>query len=347
MKRALLAASALAALVALVVVTAAYAAYSSAKLTVSYPGGATRIVASSAVGDDATARAAIVIPTGTTVTTSAAPGTKVGVVKAQVSALALGGALLPLSGDIIVAPPGAVPAASQTGCIGATSPAATYLLVLQAAGQTLNLPAYIIPTAGPLTELGAAQLVFCLPPPDIPVASGGATFGAKFLSADMTFTGVFSPQTAALWVAFWTPWQAGNGKVNPAGTVASANLIAPATVALKGKRVKKRITLAGRVALAGEGAPLPVQIWGAAGKAALRPIKVVLAKSNGVFALTLAKTAKQTSFQARVTVPETTLSGADATGACSELFPNNALGVPCSSFTLAAASAKSGLVTVR
>ena len=43
--------------------------------------------------------------------TSQAPGTPIGSVKAQVSALALGGALLPLEGPIIVAPPGAIPAA--------------------------------------------------------------------------------------------------------------------------------------------------------------------------------------------------------------------------------------------
>ena len=62
---------------------------------------------------------------GTTLTTTAAPGTKVGTAKAQVSALALGGALLPLAGDIVVAPPGAVPAASQTACIGTVTPQAT------------------------------------------------------------------------------------------------------------------------------------------------------------------------------------------------------------------------------
>src|SRR5262245_56986208 len=116
-KRMLAIATTLAALGALVFVVAAYAAYTSPKLAVTYPGGNTRIIASAAVGDDATARAAIVIPTGTGITTTAAPGTKVGTVQAQVSALALGGALLPLAGDILVAPPGAVPPANQTACI--------------------------------------------------------------------------------------------------------------------------------------------------------------------------------------------------------------------------------------
>ncbi len=347
MKKGILVATTLAAVVALTVVAVAYAAYTSPKLSVSYPAGATRIVASASQNDDATARAAIVIPNGTTVTTSAAPGTKVGTVKAQVSALALGGALLPLEGDIIVAPPGAVPAASQTGCIATATPQATFLLVLQAAGQTINLPAYVIPSTGPQTALGPAVLVFCLAPPDIPVEQGGATFGAKFLSADMTFTGVFSPITAGLWVAFWTPWQAGNGQINAAGTVASVDVIAPAAVSLKGKRIKGRVTLSGKVSLEGSGLAAPVQIWGAAGKAALKRLKTVVANDDGIYTLTLGKSAKQKSFQARVAAPETTVSGSLADALCKVLFTNNELGVPCSGFGIAAFAAKSRLVTVR
>lgn len=347
MKKGIVVATTLAAVVALTVVAAAYAAYTTPKLSVSYPAGATRIVASASQNDDATARAAIVIPNGTTVTTSAAPGAKVGTVKAQVSALALGGALLPLEGDIIVAPPGAVPAASQTGCIGGAIPEITFLLVLQAAGQTINLPAYVIPSVGPQTALGPAELVFCLAPPDIPVEQGGATFGAKFLSADMTFTGVFSPITAGLWVAFWTPWQAGNGQVNAAGTVASVDVIVPGTVSLKGKRIKGRITLSGKVSLGGSGLATRVQIWGAVGKAALKRLKTVPTSDDGLYTLALSKSAKQTSFQARVVEPETTLSGALADAACKLTFTNNELGVPCSGFGLAAFSAKSKLVNVR
>ena len=147
---------ALAALAALALAAVASAAYTSPKLTVTYAANnVTRIVASAAVADDATARAAIVIPTGTTITATAAPGTKVGTAQAQVSALALGGALLPLAGDIVVAPPGAVPAASQAACIGAVTPQATLLLSLQAAGQTIPLPAYVIPTSGPQAAIGS------------------------------------------------------------------------------------------------------------------------------------------------------------------------------------------------
>ncbi len=346
-KRLLAVGTTLAMVAALAFAAAAYAAYTSAKLSVSYPGGATRIVASSAVGDDATARSAIVIPSGTGITTTAAPGTAVGTVRAQVSALALGGALLPLEGNIVVAPPGAVPAASQTACIQTAVPSATYLLVLQAAGQTINLPAYLIPTTGPQTALGPAQLVFCLAPPDIPVEKGGATFGAKFLSADLTFKGVFTPLTSAVWIAFWTPWQAGNGQINAAGTVASVDGILPAAVTLKGKRVKGRVVLTGKVSLAGEGLDNNVKIWGAVGKTGLRLIRTVLAKENGTFTVTLAKTAKQKNFQARSTSPEVSVSGDIAKVTCDAAFPNNGLGVPCSSFTIAGFAVKSKLVTVR
>ena len=72
------------------------------------------------VADDATARAAIVIPNGTSITATAGARDEGRHRPAQVSALALGGALLPLAGDIVVAPPGAVPAASQAACIGTT-----------------------------------------------------------------------------------------------------------------------------------------------------------------------------------------------------------------------------------
>ena len=199
---------ALAALAALALASVASAAYTSPKLTVTYAAGnVTRIVASAAVTDDSTARAAIVIPNGTTITATAAPGTKVGTAQAQVSALALGGALLPLAGDIVVAPPGAVAPATQAACTQGATPQVTLLLVLQAAGQTINLPAYVIPTTGAQAAIGSSQLVFCLPPPDVPVASGGATFGAKFLSADMTINGVFGPVAQGAWVGFWTALQ--------------------------------------------------------------------------------------------------------------------------------------------
>ena len=132
--------------------------------------------------------------------------------------------------------------------------------MLQAAGQTINLPAYIIPTSGAQAALGSAQLVFCLPPPDIPADKGGATFGAKFLSADLTLNGVIGPVVQGAWVAFWTPWNAGVGTVNAAATVVSPAAIAPGGITLSGRKVKGAKRLAGRVTQGGAGVATRVTI---------------------------------------------------------------------------------------
>ncbi len=326
---------ALAALAALALAAVASAAYTSPKLTVTYAANnVTRIVASAAVADDATARAAIVIPTGTTITATAAPGTKVGTAQAQVSALALGGALLPLAGDIVVAPPGAVPAASQAACIGAVTPQATLLLSLQAAGQTIPLPAYVIPTSGPQAAIGSAQLVFCLPPPDIPVASGGATFGAKFLSADLTINGVFSPVAQGAWVGFWTPWNPGVGTVNTGGSVASPAVIAPGSVTLTGRKVRSVKRLAGRVTQAGAGVATRVTIL-----AGTRRLATVAARANGSFTYAVPRASKATTFRARAVV-----AGRTSAAACGQF---GSLGIPCVNGTVSGFTAQSGVVRVR
>ena len=325
---------ALSALAALALAAVATAAYTSPKLSVSYAtGNVTRIVASASVDNDATARAAIVIPTGTTLTTTAGPGTKVGTAKAQVSALALGGALLPLAGDIVVAPPGSVPVASQTVCIGTVTPQATLMLVLQAAGQTINLPAYIIPTSGAQTALGAAQLVFCLPPPDLP-APIGATFGAKFLSADLTLNGVIGPIAQGAWVAFWTPWNPGVGTVNAAATVASPAAIAPGGITLSGRKVKGVKRLAGRVTQAGGGVATKVTIL-----AGTKRLATVTAGASGAFTYAVPKRSKATVFRARAVV-----AGHDAPAVCGQF---GSLGVPCVNATVSGFTATSGTVRVR
>jgi len=326
---------ALATLVALALAAVANAAYTSPKLQVSYAAGnVTRIVASAAVTDDSTARAAIVIPTGTTIAATPAPGTKVGTAQAQVSALALGGALLPLAGDIVVAPPGAVPAASQTACVGTVTPQATLLLVLQAAGQTINLPAYIVPTSGAQAALGSAQLVFCLPPPDVPVASGGATFGAKFLSADLMLTGVFGPVSQGAFVAFWTPYNPGVGTVNAAASVISPAVIAPGSVTLSGRKVRGVKRLSGRVTQSSTGVATRVTIL-----AGTRRIATVSARANGSFTYAVPRASKATTFRARAVV-----AGRNSATACGQFA---SVGLPCVNGTVSGFTAQSGLVRIR
>jgi hypothetical protein len=323
-----------AALVALALAAVATAAYTSPKLSVSYaPGNVTNIVASASVNDDATARAAIVIPNGSTITTTAAPGTKVGTAKAQVSALALGGALLPLAGDIVIAPPGAVNPTSQAQCTLGVTPQATLLLVLQAAGQTIPLPAYILPTSGAQAALGSAQLVFCLPPPDLP-APVGATFGAKFLSADLTLNGVIGSVVQGAWVGFWTPWNAGVGTVNTAATVVSPAVIAPGGITLSGRKVKGVKRLSGRVTQGGAGVATRVTILAGA-----KRLATVAAKANGTFTYAVPKKSKATTFRARAVV-----AGRAAPAACT---PFASLGVPCVNPTTSGFTATSGTVRLR
>ena len=284
-KRITIAFGALAAAIAIpAIVAAATTAYTSPTLRVNQVGATTTISASSAPADDSTARAAIYVPTGIAITADQAPGTPIGAVKAQVSALALGGALLPLTGPILVAPPGAVPPAQQLPCTGGETPTAVWLLQLEAAGQQIVLPAYLIPTAAAETALGPAKIVFCLPPPDVPVDLGGATFGAKFLSAELALKGVFGTVQTGAWIAIWTPYLPG-GAVNAAGTVASPAAVAPGAVSAKAKKNGKGAIVSGLVTQAGQGrANASVQIWGRTGKGKLTRRTTVKAKANGAFA---------------------------------------------------------------
>ena len=321
------------------IVVAAASTYTSPTLKVRYAGPTTVISASAAPADDATAFAAIYVPSGTTITATQAPGTQLGTVKARVSALALGGALLPLTGPIVVAPPGAVPPAAQAACTQGATPTATWLLQLTAAGQTINLPAYLIPTAGAEAALGPAKVVFCLAPPDIPVDKGGATFGAKFLGAELSVNGVFGAVPAGAWIALWTPWQAGNGQINVAGSVASPAAIAPGALTLKGRKANGRKLLIGSVTQGGAGFANKVVIWGAVNRTAFRRLATVTSKANGTFAFTVPKTSKANIFEARAAAP-----ARSAPALCAAL---TGLPAPCVNPTVNGFTAKSKAVTVR
>src|SRR6266516_2369151 len=177
----------LASAVALIVVPSALAAYTSPKLEVTQAGTTSVIKASLSPDDDATASVRIYAPTGTQLTTNQAPGTSLGTVSALVKALDLGGADLPFQGQLLVAPPGAVPAAVQAACTQGATPLATWLLALTAAGQSVNVPAFVVATTGAQTALGPASIQVCLPPPDVPSGTPGrAVFGAKLYSARLT-----------------------------------------------------------------------------------------------------------------------------------------------------------------
>lgn len=275
----------LAAVAALVAVPSALAAYNSAKLQVIQGPNVVTVKASLSPDDDPTAVVRISAPTGTQLTTTQAPGTVLGPVHALVKALDLGGADLALDGQLVVAAPGQVPAAQQAQCLQATTPLATWVMVLNAAGQTLNVPAFLIPTGSPASP---ALIQVCLPPPDVPASNPAkATFGAKLYSAQLTITGVFHAVPLGAWVSTWTPYNPGLGTVNLAATVAAPAAIAPGGVTLTAKKKGLGATIAGKVTQAGQprgGAT--VAILGGAKKSGLKRLGKASVNDNGVFHFT-------------------------------------------------------------
>jgi hypothetical protein len=168
--------------------------------------------------DDPTAKITLYAPAGYTANITQAPGTKIGSVLAVVKAKLLSGALLPLSGDVLVAN-GADPtiiAASQR-CTGRATNQATWVLNASLQGQTIQIPVFVNkPATGPsLTE------EVCLLSPDIPEAAGGAKFGAQLVSADFSVKGLFTNASARKgyeWSGIFTPYLPGTATVNAAGT---------------------------------------------------------------------------------------------------------------------------------
>ena len=274
----------LAALAALIAVPAAMAAYTSAKLEVTRTATGVVVKASLDPNDDPTARVAINAPVGTQLTTSQAPGTVLGPVRAIVKALDLAGADLPLEGQLVVAAPGQVPAAAQTACIGSTAPLATWLMVLTAAGTDAD-GADVPPAAAGRTQLGPAFIAICLPPPDVPVGTPGrATFGAKVYSAELTINGVFSSVAAGAWISSWVPYNPGVGTANVAGAVVAPAAIAPGAVTLSAKTSGKGATLTGRVTQGGQPRAATVTIFGSSKATGLKSVGRARVAANGTFA---------------------------------------------------------------
>ena len=307
----------LAAIAALIAVPAAMAAYASPKLELTQTGTGVVVKASLDSNDDPTAAVVIVAPSGTQLTTSQAPGTVLGPVRAIVKALDLAGADLPLEGQLVVAAPGRVSAATQTGCIGPAPPIATWVMVLTAAGQTLpDIPTYLVSTAGTnLAPLGPAFIGICLPPPDVPVGTPGrATFGAKVYSAELAINGVFSRVATGAWISRWVPYTPGAGTPNPAGSVVSPAAVAPGAVSISAKRSGKGAVVSGTVTQAGQprgGAT--VTVLGGSAKSKLTTRKRVRVGANGKFAT---KFAVGTFFRA-----DAVATGAAAAPLCTQLQP--------------------------
>ena len=330
----------IAAVAALIAVPAALAAYTSPTLRVTPAASGMTIIASLSPDDDPTASVRIFAPMGTQLTTSQAPGTVLGPVRAIVKALDLAGADLPLEGQLVVAAPGQVPPEAQGACLQGAPAMATWVMVLSAAGQTLNVPAYLVATTGtPFAALGPAYIQVCLPPPDVPAGTPGrATFGAKLYSAQLTVNGVFSRVAVGAWVSFWTPYNSGVGSVNVAATVASPAAIAPGAVTVTARIRGRGAIVSGRVTQAGQArGAATATILGGPRRTGLRRLGRVQVRANGRFSFT-ARTG--TFFRVRVVARPGT-----AAPLCAQLGP--ALSVPCVNPTVTGFTAQSRVVPKR
>jgi hypothetical protein len=211
-----------------------------------------RIGAVVANADDPTARVQIYVPTGYQIGTPAA-GTKLGDVTATAAAADLGGAILPLTGELQSV------AANPAGAAQCGVAAAQYWnLHLTAAGQILDVPMYVVTASAGEQSLGyQAKLVVCLPPPDVPPGTPGrAQFGAKLLTASFGASAITEPTASGdfRWTSLFTPYTPTKGTANAAGTVETQalqhiptqiklnvtkkKLITTKTIKRKGKRVK-------------------------------------------------------------------------------------------------------------
>jgi hypothetical protein len=233
-----------------------------------------------AISEDAdpTAKLTIFSPVGYDANLTAAPGTKIGSVIAIVKAKALGGARLPLVGDVLVANP-ADPTivAAATKCTGTATHASIWVLNTSLQGQTVAIPVFV-DKQGPLVT----QQV-CLPSPDIPESAGGAKFGAQLILADFSIKGVFtngSTNGGYEWAGVYTPYTPGTPTPNAGATVQWRTYVGlPSSLTLKKAKAKKGFKLVGQLKVAGLN-PAGVRLNLYAGKKA-RPAPNAVAGGTG------------------------------------------------------------------
>jgi hypothetical protein len=205
--------------------------------------------------------AAVNIYTGTNlVNLGGTPGTTIGSVEATAIAHDQGGLTLPLSGAVVTDDP----AKHATDPCSPGSNQAVWNMNLSVAGQTLVVPIYVNKTTGGAQSLGAYNLKICLPPWDLPVGTPGrAAFGAQVVDAKLTLNKIFTAPTSAgqsIWEALFTPYFAGKGTPNAAGTwEARAIVLLPVVLSINVKYVAKTNTwrLTGKLTEGGK----PVPRW--------------------------------------------------------------------------------------
>jgi hypothetical protein len=273
---------------------------------------------------DPTAQLRIFSPAGYTASLTAAPGTKIGTVVARVKAKALGGALLTLAGDVLVANP-ADPTiqAAALQCTHTATHTTIWVLNTSLQGQTVAIPVFV-DQVGPLV----VQTV-CLPSPDVPEAMGGAKFGAQLFAADFTIKNVFKNAGTSNdyeWAGIFTPYTPGTATPNPAGTLEARTLVGlPMSLTLKRVAAKRGFKLTGQLKIAGvnpggvkldlyagkKAGPAPNAVSGGTGKRVARSAKL---PASGKYTLARPNVKFATFFQTRFENYTTSCTGPSPSG---------------------------------
>ena len=309
------------------------------KLSIAQTATSMTIKVTQAQSDPQPAKITIYVPTGYSINTSAAPGTKLGTASGSVFARDVN-IPLPLAGDVTAA----APTTNTTGCATGTH-LAVWALNLSVAGQSIpTLNVHIDTTAGPEAALGAYKMVVCLPPADVPQGTPGRSpQGAQLLDATFTVSNVFQvPATQSIWKAITTPWTPGLPVPNPTGTVETRALATPGTLTMKAtvtNKKKRTLRVTGMLAQGGAGlagSQVRLLLNGAASRFTART------SASGNYSVVLKKTGKKsvTTFQARATVAE---RDATSTVCATPSLP----GVPCVSATASGFTAVSNKVRVK
>lgn len=295
---------------------------------------------------DGIAAVNIYVPSGYGATLGQAPGTSIGNVDA--TALAHdGGLTLPLSGPVTTEDP----AKHTTDVCSPGTNAAVWNMNLSVAGQTLVVPIYVNPTAGPATALGAYNLRICLPPWDVPLGTPGRAFnGAQLLDAKFTVNKILTTPTGAgvlKWETLFTPYTPGKGTPNAAGTFeARAFVPVPILLGARVSYVKKKNTWTLSGTATEGGLPLSgLTVKVARGLSATKLAVKSSAKTGttGSWKASGKLTPKKTTyFQVSASVGERDYT---ATGCQSPLTPFAPAG--CVTATLSPWSAKSAVVRVK
>jgi hypothetical protein len=308
------------------------------KLSVSQSATSLTIKVTQAQTDQQPAKISIYVPTGYTINASAAPGSTIGTTSGSVFARDAN-IPLPLSGNVVVAPPNT----NAPGCATGTH-LAVWNLALSVAGQNINLPVHVDATSGAEAALGAYKMVVCLAPADVPQGTPGRSpNGAQLLEANFTVNNVFQvPAAAGVWKAITTPYATGTGVPNVAGTVETRALASSGTLTLTARvtnKKKRTLRVTGQLAQGGAGvagAQVRLLLNGAASRFTART------SATGAYSVVLRKTGRKstTTFQARATVAERDVT---STLCATPSLPP----VPCVSGTASGFTAVSNRVRIR